>query len=149
LALPWSNLLLGWIEEFQIEDDYRRYATWALRITSIAGILSRQHCPPIRIGDLDIAQAGKVIKTAQILAHPSKERKSGDFTESDPDLSGASLIDGRRRHRLYFRAHAWPIRGAYAVEDALDGWRFRRPKEHDHPPRAGQRLPLDLHLRRQ
>jgi len=94
VGVAWSNLLLGWIEEFQIEDDYRRYAKWSLRITSIAGILNRQHCPAIRIGDLDIAQAGKVIKTAQILAHPVKEQRSGDFTESDPDLSGASLIDG-------------------------------------------------------
>jgi len=124
-GVPWSNLLLGWIEEFQIEDDHKRNATWALRITSIAGILSRQHCPAIRIGDLDIAQAGKVIKTAQILAHPSKERLSGDFTESDPDLTGASLIDGNDDTLCIFeRTLGAGGRGTRAQEDALLGGAF-------------------------
>jgi hypothetical protein len=91
---PWTPLLLGWIEEFQIEDDYQKYAKWALRITSIAGILNRQACPPVRIGDMDIARNGRIVKSAQILAHPIKERDSGDYTAAEPDLSAKSTIDG-------------------------------------------------------
>ncbi len=122
---PWSNLLLGWIDEFQIKDDYNRYAKWSLRITSIAGILNRQHCPTVRIGDLDLATAGKVVKTAPILAHPSKERKSGDFTESDPDLSGASLIDGNDDTVCIFeRVLGAPSRGYGADANALLGNAF-------------------------
>lgn len=90
----WTPFLLGWIESFQIEDDYQQYAKWSLRITSIAGILNGQRCPTVRIGELDLAQAGRVIQSAQILAHPSKERNSGDFVAAAPDLTGAALIDG-------------------------------------------------------
>ncbi len=138
VGVAWTNLLLGWIEEFQIEDDYRRYAKWSLRITSIAGILNRQHCPPIRIGDLDIAQAGKVIKTAQILAHPSKEMNSGDFTESDPDLSGASLIDGDPETVCIFERTLGPSGRNYAVEHTWMGDFFVGQMNITIPPGLGK-----------
>ena len=91
----WTPFLLGWIDSFQIEDDYQRYAKWSLRITSIAGILNGQRCPTVRIGELDLARAGRVVKSATILAHPCKERNSGDYIAANPDLTGASLIDGK------------------------------------------------------
>jgi len=137
-GVAWANLLLGWIEELQIEDDYRRYAKWSLRITSIAGILNRQHCPPIRIGDLDIAQAGKVIKTAQILAHPSKERESGDFTESDPDLSGDSLIDGDPETVCIFERTLGPNPRNYPAEEAMLGAFFVGQMNITIPPGLGK-----------
>ena len=137
-ATAWTNLLLGWIEEFQIEDDYRRYAKWSLRITSIAGILSRQNCPPIRIGDLDIARAGKVIKTAQILAHPSKEMNSGDFTASDPDLSGASLIDGDPETVCIFERTLGPSGRNYAAEFAMLGVFYVGQMNITIPPGLGK-----------
>ena len=138
IAASWSNLLLGWIEEFQIEDDYRRYAKWSLRITSIAGILNRQHCPPIRIGDLDIAQAGKVIKTAQILAHPSKEMNSGDFTAADPDLSGDSLIDGNPETVCIFERTLGPDGRNYNAEEAMLGSFYVGQMNITIPPGLGK-----------
>ena len=33
--------MLGWIEQFEIQEDYQHLAKWKIRITSIAGILNR------------------------------------------------------------------------------------------------------------
>jgi hypothetical protein len=37
----WNHMLLGWIDEFQIDDDYKRHARWKIRIISIAGMLEK------------------------------------------------------------------------------------------------------------
>ena len=91
----WTPFMLGWIDQFEIQEDYQHLATWKLRITSIAGILNRLRCPTVRIGDLDLATSGRVIKSATILAHPCKERDSGDYIAANPDLTAKSLIDGK------------------------------------------------------
>jgi hypothetical protein len=90
----WTSFCLGWIEDSAITDDSKRYAQWEINICSIAGMLSRQYCPVIRIGELDLARASRVVKSAITLVHPYKERNSGDYIAGEPDLTANSLIDG-------------------------------------------------------
>lgn len=123
-AGPWSSLLMGWIEEFQIEDDSKRIASWAIRINCIAGILNRQACPPVRIGDMDIARNGRIVKTSQILAHPVKERNSGDYVAAEPDLTGASLIDGDNETLCIWEKTLGPDGRSYTHEFAAFGNHF-------------------------
>lgn len=123
-AGPWTSLLLGWIEEFQVEDDSKRIASWAIRINCIAGVLNRQACPPVRIGDLDIARNGRIVQTSQILAHPVKERNSGDYVAAEPDLSGASLIDGDAETLCIWEKTLGPSGRSYTHEFAAFGNQF-------------------------
>ena len=90
----WTSFLLGWIEEATIQDDFNKYAQWEITVCSIAGMLAKQYCPVMRIGELDLARASRVVKSATTLVHPYKERNAGDYIAGEPDLTANSLLDG-------------------------------------------------------
>ncbi len=122
----WTAFLLGWIEEATIQDDYRKYANWDITICSIAGILRQQHCPPLRVGEIDILRAGKLIRSDVILAHPAKERHSGDYLAAEPDLTAASMIDGDDDSLCIFERVLGPTgsRGSQNSEEQKYGYFF-------------------------
>lgn len=122
----WTAFALGWIEEATIQDDFRKYASWEITICSIAGILQQQHCPPLRAGDLDILRAGKLVKSDVILAHPAKERHSGDYIAAEPDLTADSMIDGDDESLCIFERVLGPsgARGSQNSETQKYGYFF-------------------------
>lgn len=92
----WTTLLVGFTRNPTIRDDYRRRREWTLEIVSVAQILAGQQAPGVRIGAFNLAKYGSA-STDTVLADPRKESLSGEYTASNPDLTGASAIDGDPR----------------------------------------------------
>jgi len=92
--LPWEPLLLGWIDEYSVDDDFSKVAKWKVRVVSSAGMLEKMAVPPLRSGELDLCQYGKIIVQDVQLASVHKEWGSGDFVAASPDVSAKAAIDG-------------------------------------------------------
>ena len=92
--LPWTSLLLGWLDEYSVDDDFSQVAKWKIRIVSSAGMLEKMAAPPLRSGDLDLCKYGKIIVQDVQLASVHKEWNSGDFVVASPDVSAKAAIDG-------------------------------------------------------
>lgn len=92
-AAAWANMLIGFVRQPRVSDDYRRLAQWQFQIVSVAQLIDGYSAKSIRVGDLDFAKASSS-QSDTPLARPWKEYASAEYTESDPDLDGASAIDG-------------------------------------------------------
>ena len=92
--LPWTSLLLGWLDEYSVDDDFSKVAKWKIRVVSSAGMLEKMAAPPLRSGDLDLCKYGKIIVQDVQLASVHKEWNSGDFVAASPDVSAKAAIDG-------------------------------------------------------
>lgn len=92
-AGAWTNFLLGFIRQPRISEDWRRSALWQFQIVSLAQLADGYNAAALRVGDLDLAQAGSAQSDTQ-LAAPWKEYTSAEYVEATPDFSGAAAIDG-------------------------------------------------------
>lgn len=90
----WANFLLGWIDGYQVEDDYQRLARWRIEIVSIGGMLAKTKALPLRTGTLDVLRAGQVVDQDQALTYHIKEMASGDIVSTNADLTAKAAIDG-------------------------------------------------------
>ena len=90
----WSTFLVGFSRAITIRDDYSRQRQWQIEIMSVAGLLNNYQAPGIKIGAGNIAIFGNA-STDTILADWRKEAHAGEYTSSEPDLSGASAIDDK------------------------------------------------------
>lgn len=91
-GVTWTTALVGFTRNPTIRDDYRRRREWTLEIVSIAQILAGQQAPGVRIGAFNLAKYGGA-STDTVLADPRKESLSGEYTASNPNLTGVSAID--------------------------------------------------------
>ena len=91
-AGSWSLLLMGFIQQPAIRDDYNKVRPYTFKIICTAQMIAGWTADPIRVGDLDLAPAGSA-QSDTPLASPTKEIHSGDYTAAAPDFDGQSTID--------------------------------------------------------
>jgi hypothetical protein len=84
--------LVGFVDNPTISDNYRSAAEWTLNIVSSAGLVAEVQAHGVRVGDLDLADAGSA-SSVQELVLAYDERASGDYTQASPDFSASSAID--------------------------------------------------------
>lgn len=92
-AGAWATAFIGFMRQPRLQDDYHRAAQWQFQVVSIAQVLDGYSAKSIRVGDLDLAKASSA-QSDTPLARAWKEYASSEFTNADPDLSGAAAIDG-------------------------------------------------------
>jgi hypothetical protein len=88
-----ENYLLGWIDGFQVEDDYQRLAKWKISVVSLHGMLQKTQQGTLVAGDRNIAKHGRIVAQDHPLAFPHKEFGSGDQLSPESDTSAKSAID--------------------------------------------------------
>lgn len=91
-ADDFETVLIGWIHS-PGGEDFANSKEWQVKIASGAGMINRHRTNGIRHRKANIALGAKVSSVAA-LGHPSKERSSGDYAQSEPALSASSTVDG-------------------------------------------------------
>lgn len=89
----WNVFYKGWITGVSFNDSSSRVREWRAKVSSILGIAKGIQSNGLRIGGDDLASSANATTSSDLL-QPLKEDGSGEFTESNPDLTGDSTLDG-------------------------------------------------------
>jgi len=92
ISAPFTNFLVGWLDQIRVNDDAKRYSEWTARIISSAEMLKRQQVNGVQVGDLDMAKKGSA-QGSTPLGSPYKERNSGDYVAANPSFDPGQTID--------------------------------------------------------
>ena len=92
ISAPFTNFLVGWLDQVRVNDDAKRYSEWTARIISSAEMLRRVQVSGLQVGDLDMAKKGSA-QGSTPLGSPYKERSSGDYIAANPSFDPGSTID--------------------------------------------------------
>ncbi len=95
LAVPAGDweMLLGWVETPQIQDDDRRRGEWTVSIMPAVQMVGRTRIDGVRVGQINWAENASASGDT-VLIDPRKERNSGDYIAAAPALEHASAVDG-------------------------------------------------------
>ncbi|MCB1714975.1 MAG: hypothetical protein KDK05_07555 [Candidatus Competibacteraceae bacterium] len=88
-----NNHFLGWLSSPRYGEPGAYRKRWSASVVSAAHKVGEIIVDGVRIGELNIAKEGSASAISTV-AGPYKERKSGEYTAAEPDLSPASVIDG-------------------------------------------------------
>src|SRR3990167_434420 len=92
---PWYNLLLGWVQNPAVSDDYRILREWQAEVISSAQILAIAESTGLKVGDEEISKLCSV-QASTTLQRPYMMYGTGEFTGTDPSLEAANVVDGER-----------------------------------------------------
>ncbi|MCB0096884.1 MAG: hypothetical protein KDE46_14245, partial [Caldilineaceae bacterium] len=89
----YANHFIGWLQTPTLSESTAYRRGWDAKIVSSAQKIAEIVIDGVRVGEIDIAKEGTASAISTV-AGPYKERKSGEYTAADPDLSPQSAIDG-------------------------------------------------------
>lgn len=92
LTGSWKILCVGFIDSPSVQDDFKSYANWNMRVVSSPQVLERQPSKGVHIGNVDIAKQGNASGTPE-LRLAADERQSGDYIAAAPNFSPSSIVD--------------------------------------------------------
>lgn len=87
-----ANLMLGWIVDTYIVDDYGYTARWNISFSPSPAMINRDKAPVFTIGAINLGKSGSASASTTLTA-AWKERQSGDYVAASPSFDASNVAD--------------------------------------------------------
>lgn len=88
----WTVGFIGFVQSFQVTDDYVQAYTWMAKIKGVEAYLGLADAPAMHFGATDLA-SGASVSVSSVLSDPYREYGRGEYI-GFPELTGDYAVDG-------------------------------------------------------